>query len=80
MQYERLKPFDKNGNRIYSKEVEKELLLKRIAQRKKASEQRPRAKTTNGKICINNGVINKMQLADLPVPEGWKVGRKERGV
>lgn len=80
MQYERLKPFDKNGNRIYSKEVEKELLLKRVARMKKATEQRIERKTTNGKICINNGVINKMQLADLPIPEGWKVGRKERGV
>lgn len=79
MQYEKLKPFDKNGNRIYSKEVEKELLLKRVARMKKAFEQRP-IKPGSGKICINNGVINKMQLADLPIPEGWEVGRKKKGV
>lgn len=31
-----------------------------------------------GKICINNGEVNRYIRKDEPIPEGWKLGGKKR--
>lgn len=63
-------PFDKKPVRNYSREEELERFKKNIAIQKRSGKNNGR----RGMVMINNGTVNKLILADLPIPEGWRRG------
>lgn len=62
--------FDKYNKEDYSKEEQIER-YKRIIAAQKQIKHNPFRK---GKVLINNGVIQKLYNADLPIPDGWVRG------
>lgn len=62
--------FDKYDKKKYSKEEQIERYKKIIAAHK-TFKCKPSRK---GKVLINNGVVQKLILADLPIPDGWERG------
>lgn len=62
--------FDKYNKEEYSKEEQIERYKKIIAAHKKFKCNPFR----RGKVLINNGVIQKLYNADLPIPDGWVRG------
>lgn len=72
MQYN---PFDKIDDREYSREEKIERLKAAIAYRKTYKV----AKNNKGKVLLNNGEKGMWYDADMPIPEGWELGRIKRG-